>query len=188
MLEEKIRESTIDGQFQLGVFFDTSDVDIRSMRKEHERMCTHQCLINLLGTQKVNIAYKESGAPYIPSLPHMHLSISHSKNWYAILLSTQKPLGVDIQVIHKTSLFKGRGYYINDREEACLELSELNLYLIWCAKEALYKSRKGNVLNYKESLTVRAIEEKIIKTEVDGENIDCAYQIDDDVILVYTLP
>ena len=75
---------------------------------------------------------------------------------------------------------------MNLREEELLQLTDLNLHLVWSAKEAIYKYRKGKVENYKESMTVLEIAKNILLVDLDGEQVQCAFQVEKEYVLVYT--
>jgi phosphopantetheinyl transferase len=186
MIEEKFHESTAGGKGQVAVFYDGTDQDLRADRRSHERSFVRKCLEKLIGESNLEIAHTELGAPYIQRLPHLELSLSHSKNWYAIQTSQKKNVGIDIQVIRKEGLFNGRSYFVNLREEELLQLTDLNLHLVWSAKEAIYKYRKGKVENYKESMTVLEIAKNILLVDLDGEQVQCAFQVEKEYVLVYT--
>ena len=155
-----------------------------SIKTEHQRMVVARCLSKILKQNHVNIEHRDSGAPYLPEYPDQFISISHSKNWYAIQLSKVDEVGIDIQLI-KENIHEGRSYFINTQEESSLDLNYLNLNLIWSAKEALYKFMKGEVEQYKESITVLKIDENEIVGSVGSEIISCGYLRLGDTVLVY---
>jgi len=186
MIEEKFRESTADGKGEVAVFYDGTDQELRADRRSHERSFVLKCLEKLIGQPNLKIAHTELGAPYIESLPQLGLSLSHSKNWYALQASKEKNVGIDIQVLRKESLYKGRSYFVNQKEEENVEMTDLNLHLVWSAKEAIYKYRKGKVDNYKEAMTVTEIAKDFIVVDHDGDQIQCAYKVEEEYVLVFT--
>ena len=101
---------------------------------------------------------KANGAPYLQNSSHSHISISHYGGHYAIYLSNE-PVGVDIQIL-KDSLFKGRHYFVNDYEESILDLTKINLHLIWTAKEAFYKKYSGEIEDLKNEVSILKIDQQ----------------------------
>ena len=158
---------------------------IGPVKRKHQRMFVRRCLSEILNQDNVNLEHLDNGAPYLPEYPDQYISISHSKEWYAIQLSKVDEVGVDIQLI-KENIFEGRSYFVNREEKENIDLTNLNLNLIWSTKEALYKLKKGEVDHYKDSITVIKIEESYIIARVDAEIISCGYKIMDDMVLVYT--
>lgn len=157
---------------------------VDSVKLNYQRIIVSRCLSQILGYEKVELEHMDNGAPYLPKYTDQYISISHSKQWYAIQLSGVDRVGVDIQII-KENIYSGRSYFINDEEERGIELNNLNLNLIWSAKEALYKLKKGEVENYRNSITILAIKENQITARVDTKIISCDYTILNGVVLVY---
>lgn len=155
-----------------------------SVKMTHQRMIVRRCLSEILNLDNVNLEHLDNGAPFLPEYPDQFISISHSKQWYAIQLSKVDEVGVDIQLI-KENISEGRSYFVNQEEEENFDLTILNLNLIWSAKEALYKLKKGKVEHYKDSITIIKIEGNEIIAHVGAEIISCGYQVIDDAVLVY---
>jgi 4'-phosphopantetheinyl transferase EntD len=158
---------------------------IGAVKMKHQQMIVRRCLAEIFNLDSVNLKHLNNGAPFLPDYPDQYISISHSREWYAIQLSKVDEVGVDIQLI-KENIFEGRSYFVNQEEDRNIDLTNLNLNLIWSTKEALYKLKKGEVDHYKDSITVIRIEENYIIARVDAEIISCGYKIMDDTVLVYT--
>jgi phosphopantetheinyl transferase (holo-ACP synthase) len=153
-------------------------------KMEIQRKVTNKCLISILN-KSAQIVHAPSGAPYVEGDENLQISISHSNEWYAIYLSSEHPVGVDIQTIKK-NIYKGRSYFVNEFEENNFSMDAKNLHLIWSAKEAVYKLKKGEVMDYKESITVKGITDKNITVMIDEEQIECSYVFSSDYSLVFT--
>ena len=83
---------------------------------------------------------KAEGKPFFPGFPHLHFSISHSKEWLLCAVST-RPVGVDIEDIQprRSSLPK---YALSPAEYAeyqRLGESWQGFYRLWTKKEAWCK-------------------------------------------------
>jgi 4'-phosphopantetheinyl transferase len=100
---------------------------------------------------------KEStGKPFLPGLP-TEISVTHSFPWVALLLSTDEPVGIDLEQ-PKSKLLKVGPRFLNAREWAHAEGDLTKLCLYWCAKETLYKIRSEKGLLFKEGLEVAPFE------------------------------
>lgn len=130
---------------------------------------------------------EQNGVPFVIDVNFKHISISHSNGYYAVCLSKQKEVGVDIQTF-KDSLDKGRDYFVNEREEP-IATDNLSLHLIWIAKEAVYKMKKGRVNDLKEDATIIGIDriEKKVYVDIDKQRHQVSYIQEEEFILGWTL-
>lgn len=160
--------------FRIAVFQDETPDAARDQRREHEKSTTLRCISKLLLADKVELDYTTNGAPVLKSHPELHLSISHSKDWYAVALSDQGPVGVDVQEMKAEGLASGLAYFMSTRELS-KKWTDRELYLIWCAKEAWYKWKRGEVESYKENLSIMEIAHNQIHGQICGEFLSCTY-------------
>ena len=131
---------------------------------------------------KEEITYNKYGAPKIKNGDH--ISISHSKNLVAIIISKTK-VGLDIEQISAKPL-KLSSKFISTK--AHQNLTEEKSTLIWCCKEAIFKwYQKGNI-DFKKDLKIDEFETKE-KGEVicnfKGEKIIVKYRKINNHYLVY---
>lgn len=163
------------------------DITVQSSRFEskvdYQRSVVKQIVCELLATE-VSIDHNDSGAPFMVDFPEKYISISHSKNLYAIQLSDRQCVGVDVQVI-KEGLAKGKDYFVNNEEQEFIDLSNINLHLIWSAKEAVYKKYKGGIDKYKDGMVVSRILDNTIVLKSCGKNEECSYLFTKEYVLVY---
>ncbi|HAM98162.1 MAG TPA: hypothetical protein DCQ26_06090 [Marinilabiliales bacterium] len=110
-------------------------VKINNIQRKSEWLATRILLTEMLEKRKT-INYSEHGKPQLKDSSLM-LSISHSKNFVAIIISNQHQVGIDIEhvservrkVIHK---------FLRDAEiQWCQTLKQQTL--CWCAKETIFK-------------------------------------------------
>jgi 4'-phosphopantetheinyl transferase len=111
-------------------------------------------LLNEMTQQDLTIIYNGNRKPYVKDNPY-NISISHSKDLTAILLSQKKRVGIDMEYMsHRISRIAHR--FINSdeiiTEEA--ELHTFHMYIHWCAKEALYKICDKQDIQLKENITI----------------------------------
>lgn len=132
------------------------------------------------------VFYEESGAPCIENQRYKYISISHFRGWYAVLLSAGVG-GIDIQP-YKNTLMAGRDYFVNLLERD-LDYTDSELYLVWAAKEAFYKYKRGMISDLKNEVTVIRIDES--KNEVivafEGKEKRLKYRQNDEYVLVYVV-
>lgn len=151
------------------------------------RSLVQQALNDLMREDSLAIDRKESGAPFIVGREDLSISISHSHRWISVIVSTKYLVGVDIQIIGSKDLRKGAYYYMNDLELSG-EWTSKELYLIWCAKEAMFKLKQGHVDKYKDDMNVYEISATNINASVSGDFPRTVYiEIEPTVILVFSL-
>lgn len=131
------------------------------------------------------LTHKKSGQPTIKNTPYPFISISHSKDLFALYLSHQ-PVGVDIQY-YKDTLVAGKDYFLNNKELA-LELTPFDLLLVWSVKEAFYKKKGGAIKDLKNEVTLTHINNKTsqIWIQYQGKNEVLFFQDATDYVVVWT--
>src|SRR5690554_1004494 len=131
------------------------------------------------------LEHEENGAPILKNTVYPSISISHFRGWYALYFS-DKTNGIDLQTFKKT-LLKGKGYFVNSKDEE-LPLTELHLHLIWSAKEAFYKKKKGNIQDLKNDVSIKEINFKteLVSLESEGLIEYLNFQVFQDFVLVWT--
>ena len=100
------------------------------------------------------LTYTALGKPYIPKYPNIHISLSYSRNFCALVQSSM-PIGIDIQDINprliklvtKEKIFtkKERDYILSFNDDSSKTCA---FYEIWTKKEA-YSKVIGTGINYK---------------------------------------
>ena len=109
-------------------------------KKIFERNICNELLRNFLNDQNLEIRHRPSGQPFINN-SNFHISVSHSGNWFALLISEHDTVGVDIQT-HTSKLSRGLDYFVNEKEKAVFNqsFSDNQLYAIWEQKKLYIKS------------------------------------------------
>lgn len=138
-----------------------------------------------------NINYDHFGAPFLN--PGRHISISHSGDYAAIIISKTGKTGIDIELINP-KILSLLPKFLNDDEYADVLNNVEKAYIYWCAKEALYKYYGRKELIFKENLLVQPFDYQgkglisgEVKKEGPGISIKLYYQKVIDYMLVYTL-
>ncbi len=128
-------------------------LDVNELLKK-QRLCA-RILINLLGPETCNeIAYDVFNKPFLLHST-FKISISHSQDLVAVIISATKETGIDIERI-KPTIERISSKFMSERELAVVEtpnrMEHLTIY--WCAKEALYKYYGKKGLIFRDNLFV----------------------------------
>ncbi len=153
---------------------------------------TTEYLTNQILSQNVKIEKDHFGKPFIPN-SSIHISISHSKNWLAVIVNELEPTGIDIEMI-RSNVLNIQSKFLSNEEilDANNHIEKLLMY--WCAKEALYKLHGTKGITFKTQLLIDPFELSI-KTNIVGHikinNTTKSYLLNAEVvnnsyILVYT--
>ncbi len=121
--------------------------------RKKEWLAVRVLLKELLGTEQT-IAYHSNGAPYLPD-SSWHISISHTKEYVAVILDPVYPVGIDIEYISER-IFKVRDRFMGPEEIAAIDpANEIpHLLLYWCAKESLFKVMGEENVDFSEMLHI----------------------------------
>ncbi|MBN1950559.1 MAG: 4'-phosphopantetheinyl transferase superfamily protein [Bacteroidales bacterium] len=130
----------------------------KSEDRKIEFLSVRVLLKNLAGDTIGPIVYSDKRKPFLHQ-SKLRISISHSKNLTAIMLSEKKKIGLDLEFMsHKISDIEDR--FINEDEVIIREPGrrKYHLYIHWCAKEALYKICDKQDISFKKNLTIEPFE------------------------------
>ena len=115
-------------------------------------------LLNEMTGKELTITYNGNRKPFLIGNRYS-ISISHSRDLTAILLSQEKKVGIDLEYMsHRIGSIAHK--FINERDVITSdeEQRKYHLYIHWCAKEALYKICDKQDINFKDNLTIEAFE------------------------------
>jgi len=93
------------------------------------------------------------GKPYLEN-SNYNLSISHTNNHVAVILSKEFEVGIDIESIHPKVLRVKEKFMTADELTAAGD-SLLKIMIYWCTKETIYKLYGRKQLLFKEHLGVK---------------------------------
>lgn len=119
-------------------------------------LSTRLLLRTMLNTSEyIDCRMDDHGKPYLVNAD-THISLSHSYDYAAVIISKNKKVGIDIELIkHKIKSIKHK--FLSDLELAQKQVGDNTngLYVCWCAKEAIYKwnGRKG--LEFKQHIHIK---------------------------------
>ena len=116
---------------------------------------TRVLLRKMLNTDEyIDCQVDEHGKPYLVHLPY-HISLSHSFDYAAVMMSKTRPVGIDIEqvkqkverIAHKF-MRPAEMKFINDPDKIP------QLYVCWCAKEAVYKCYGQKEISFADNISL----------------------------------
>ncbi|MFC2090938.1 4'-phosphopantetheinyl transferase family protein, partial [Bacteroidota bacterium] len=115
-------------------------------------------LIKSMKGVNARISYNAENKPFLSGVPG-NISISHSRNLTAILVSYDKRVGIDLEYMSGKISRLGHKF-VNQNEVITKNAKQkkFHLYLHWCAKEALYKIIDKQDVNFREGITILPFE------------------------------
>jgi 4'-phosphopantetheinyl transferase len=119
-------------------------------------LSTRVLLRQLLNTTEyIDCQVDDHGKPYLPDSPY-HISFSHSFDYAAVMISKDKPVGIDIEMI-KDKIERVASKFLVDQEIDFLDpKNKINhLYICWCAKEAVYKLQGKRNVSFKDHIRLK---------------------------------
>lgn len=122
----------------------------KSLQRRKEFAATRCLLDELLPLSE--IAYLTNGAPYLLGNHDFSLSISHTQDYVAVLLSRAERCAVDIELkFRDTSKIRDR--YLSSNELRLAQGTNFEL-IIWCAKEVAYKYLQRTEVDFLKDLVL----------------------------------
>lgn len=159
-------------------------IECRSRKRRQEIVCVHLLLQALFHDNNLHIFHNEQGKPFLANL--YKLSISHTKDYCAIIVSKTREVAVDIEYMSER-IMKIRSKFLFHGEVATAPLPAL---LYWCAKETVYKYYSEKALQYDEIFIHPFIlrEKGTITAELyqEKKSLSIYYERTNDYILTYS--
>lgn len=112
------------------------------------KFAVEQCGLTYNGIDK-----DEYSNPYLPNHPHAFISISHTSEYTATVVSFSDEVGIDLEKISpKLQVVAHKFLSETERAHAHSDLTYLCIY--WCAKESLYKWYGKKKLSFKSNIAI----------------------------------
>lgn len=106
---------------------------------------------SILEPEAYPVAYDSSGKPYLAG-SGFHISVTHSRDLAAVIISRKGRVGIDIEKI-RPRIARVREKFLDEQENALIADEDLEtLTLGWCAKEALYKLYGEKNLDFRKNI------------------------------------
>lgn len=121
--------------------------------RKQEWLSVRALLFRLLGMHK-EVCYEPSGKPYLADNSYF-ISISHTKGYVAVILSEEKPVGIDIEQ-YSRRVHKVAHKYMREDEQLVPygEDDTWSLLLHWSAKEVMFKCLNTTEVDFREHLHI----------------------------------
>lgn len=172
ILKEQFNEDGILGMWEITedydkllsmINLDNPDIEQLESFKNYQRKLewlSVRVLLNTLLDKESKIVYGPERKPYLHNNSH-NISISHSKNFTAILLNKKKRVGLDLEFMSDKILRIADKFMRQEELDSIDKSQELyHLYLHWCAKEALYKICDKVDINFVTNLKIESFKPK----------------------------
>ncbi len=156
-----------------------------------ERIAVRVLLKTLLNEEKT-INYYSNGKPYLEDRS-INISISHTKDYVAVILSNSPLLGIDIEYTSER-VKRIRSRFISDLEYIDPKNEVSHLLLHWSGKETMYKALSREKINLKDNFHIKrfipqlkgSFEASETFTEKNHQ-FKIQYIVTDDYIVTYTV-
>jgi phosphopantetheinyl transferase len=131
-------------------------------KRKVEWLATRVLIKKLIGFD-FSITYSNSGKPIIDHAIYKHLSISHSRDFVAIILHQHLNVGIDIENITRNyNPIEQR--YLSEVELLQVNKTPRNQCIYWCAKEAIFKLVPEDGVEFRQQIQISPF-----NPEVDNE-------------------
>jgi 4'-phosphopantetheinyl transferase len=132
-------------------------VDQLSHGKRHLHwLGTRVLLRKMLNTDEyIDCRVDEHGKPYLVDLPY-HISLSHSFDYAAVMISKTHPVGIDIEQV-KEKVERIAHKFMRPSEMTFIEDRHRipQLYVCWCSKEAVYKCYGQKEVSFADNIWLK---------------------------------
>lgn len=125
----------------------------KSDTRQTEWLAVRTLLKTMLG-RETPIAYHPDGIPYLPDAD-LHISISHTKGYAAVLLDTQPRIGIDIEY-RSERIRKLYDRFLGEAEQRLIgrHPDTETLLICWSAKETAFKMMRKRAVDWRNDLRI----------------------------------
>ncbi len=147
-----------------------------------EILTTYELLRAMTGKDAAVITHSDSGRPLLEGY---HISISHTRGWAAVILSTTNKVAIDIEYYSDRVSRVAERFIRPDEDGGTLQCQLIN----WSAKETVYKYYSEENLQYFEMKLQPFIPQSAGQVKVEDLKIPKAvtvnYCLNQDFVLTY---
>jgi 4'-phosphopantetheinyl transferase len=122
------------------------------------------------------------GKPYLVNLPY-HISLSHSFDYAAVMISKNGAVGIDIELI-KEKVERIAEKFMQPAELAFINSNNhklQQLYVCWCAKEAVYKCYGQKEVSFLDNILLEPFDFEghgIVGAHLNKGQVQLDYEVD----------
>ena len=145
---------TLNSMVNLAAVEKTKLNSFKNISRKVEWLSVRALVKTMLG-KDTRILYNSENKPFVRGNTHS-ISITHSNNLTAVIISKDKRVGIDLEFM-SGKISKVADKFMNEKENVTSdpEMKKFHLYLHWCAKEALYKICDKQDINFRDGLTIK---------------------------------
>ncbi|HEY1061166.1 MAG TPA: 4'-phosphopantetheinyl transferase superfamily protein [Daejeonella sp.] len=134
------------------------DTLINGKRNMHW-LSTRVLLRRMMDTDNyIDCKVDSSGKPYLSNFPH-HISLSHSYDYAAVMVSKNKAVGIDIELVKDKIERIAHKFLSKEELDFIQDKNRIDqLYVTWCAKEAIYKLHGKKNISFLEHIKLEPFE------------------------------
>jgi len=117
---------------------------------------TRVLLRKMLNTEEyIDCRVDDHGKPYLFTLPY-HISLSHSFDYAAVMISRKSPVGIDVEQI-KQKVERIAHKFMRPTELGFIDPQNKieHLYVCWCVKEAVYKCYGQKEVSFADDISLQ---------------------------------
>lgn len=164
-------------------FSDEELTDPTFLKYTHEKrkvewLTTRVLIRQLLGSD-FSVSYLESGKPILKHEKFKNISISHSRDFAAVILHENLNVGIDVEETTRDFNRIARRY-LSDNELIHAEKNPRLKCLYWCAKEAIFKLVPEEGVEFRQQIEMIPGNSKL-ENQVSGKfisgNVHSIYQL-----------
>ena len=125
---------------------------VSSVSRRREMLATRALLNTIFDDEKVYLGHHDNGRPYLQNLA-TEISISHTKDYVAIILHPDEDQGIDIESLDRDfSAVEKKALSEDEIDDLSDKNRVLQLAIYWCAKEAIYKRMSLSGVDFAEQI------------------------------------
>lgn len=125
-------------------------------KRKTEWLATRALIKQMIGST-FQISYTESGKPLLNHPLYSHISISHSREFVAVLIHSQLAVGIDIESMNR-NYAPIRKKYLSETELENVSEHPVYQCLYWCAKEAVFKIAEEDGVDFRKQIQISAFD------------------------------
>ncbi len=160
-----------------------------NVKREIEKAGTQLLLSRLLNNAYYDLCYTEHKKPFLRNRTEK-ISISHSHDILAVLISQKEETGVDVELL-RDKVLRVRHKFLNHDEQRFANADITKLIILWAAKEAMYKVYGRRQLDFKNHMSVAPFTDDLLEGTLIAEGRNRKFSLKweklGNYILVYTL-
>ena len=165
-----VYQQNINATTKLGVWeiTETEDFFLKKVAVQREIAHPHKRLQHLAGRYLLKMLYPDfpvelimiadTRKPFLPEEEY-HFSISHCRNYAAVIISKDHRVGVDIEMINE-KIERIIHKFLSAQEQEMLKNDSVNRVatLLWSVKESIFKWFGNGEVDFKKHMHIKRIE------------------------------